>query len=373
MQKRFLFVIDSLSTGGAQRQMVNLAVGLKKRDHIVEFFCFAPGDGLSKPLVEAGIIVHWSFKRWRFSFEVILALKRLINTYNYDLVLAYLPTPNFYAIIAGQLFSRPPIPVIVSERRCDLPQGANLMERFARHFYRMANHVTTNSHQQRIDLLKRYPWLKERITTINNGLDLNVFVPATKEFTKDSLGLLTISGIASHKNGLCLVEALHILGKRDGLFPKIDWIGKLPTEGEQLVYLKKMEKAIEKYGLTQQWQWLNQRSDILHQLHKHDVLIHPSYIEGLPNAVCEALACALPVIVSDIPENSILVQDGKSGYLFDHDDPCDLANKIKTVAMLSTNERRKMGKNGRKYAENKLSMNRLVDEYECLFNKVMNK
>ena len=76
--------------------------------------------------------------------------------------------------------------------------------------------------------------------------------------------------------------------------------------GEGLAHLNEINQAIQNYGLTQQWQWLNQRSDIVHQLHKHDVLVHPSYIEGLPNAVCEALACARPVIVSDIPEHSTL-------------------------------------------------------------------
>ena len=100
---KLLFVIDSLDTGGAQRQMVNLAIGLKRRNHLVEFFCYAPGDVLAHPLEEAGITVHWHFKRSRFSPEVILALKELVNPNNYDLVLAFLPTPNFYAIVAGRL------------------------------------------------------------------------------------------------------------------------------------------------------------------------------------------------------------------------------------------------------------------------------
>ena len=37
---RLLFVIDYLTTGGAQRQMVNLAVELRRRGHLVDFFCY---------------------------------------------------------------------------------------------------------------------------------------------------------------------------------------------------------------------------------------------------------------------------------------------------------------------------------------------
>jgi glycosyltransferase involved in cell wall biosynthesis len=214
--------------------------------------------------------------------------------------------------------------------------------------------------------------MQKNLSTIYNGIDLNVFMPVAVEPDNNPLHLLTISGLAPHKNGHCLVEALRILGERDGLHPRIDWVGNLPTNGERFVYLRRLNQAIEDYGLTQQWHWLNQRSDIVHQLHKHDILVHPSYIEGLPNAVCEALACARPVIVSDIPEHSFLVQDGQSGYLFRHNDPYDLADKIKKVALLSVEERKELGLRGRKYAESNLSINRLVDEYECLFCEVMN-
>ncbi len=370
---KLLFIIDNLSTGGAQRQIVNLSIGLITRGHSVELFCYAPGDSLAQPLYNAKIPIHWYHKRSRFSIDVILALKKLINQRKYDLVLAYLPTPNFYAILAGRLLSHPRIPVVVSERRCDLPQGPMLMERFARQFYRWANTVITNSHQQRANLISEYPWIQECIATIYNGLDLNTFLPVSVEPDNNPLHLLTISGIAPHKNGLCLVNALRILGQRNGLHPKIDWIGKLPISGEGLKYLDEMSRAINAFGLTKQWQWLNQRSDIVHQLHTHDVLVHPSYTEGLPNAVCEALACARPVIASDIPEHSVLVQDGKSGFIFKHDDPSDLADKIREIMKLNACDRNKMGLLGRKFAENNLSLNRLVDEYEYRFNVVLNK
>jgi glycosyltransferase involved in cell wall biosynthesis len=132
-----------------------------------------------------------------------------------------------------------------------------------------------------------------------------------------------------------------------------------------------MKKAITGYRLEEQWKWLNQRSDIVNQLQQHDVLVHPSFGEGLPNVVCEALACARPVIVSDILDHSRLVQNGESGYLFDYQDPTDLAEKIKMFINLSTEERRKMGHCGRQFAEANLSRDRLVDEYECLFQELV--
>ncbi len=214
---KFLFVIDNLSTGGAQRQMITLALGLTQRGYKVEIFCYAPGDLLARPLIEAGIPIHWVLKRGRYSPDVVFALRNLINLGHFDLVLAFQITPNFYALIAGRLLKWHRVPVIVSERFCDLPQGVRMVERFARQFYRIATHVVANSHHQRINLQNKYPWLSNRLSTIYNGYDLKAFYPACTEPNNHPLKLLAIASVSPYKNGLCLVEALHILRQRDGL------------------------------------------------------------------------------------------------------------------------------------------------------------
>ena len=102
------------------------------------------------------------------------------------------------------------------------------------------------------------------------------------------------------------------------------------------------------------------------------MLVHPSFGEGLPNVVCEALACARPVIVSDLLDHRYLVEHGKNGFLFDHEDPSDLAEKIHMFSKLSLDERKKMGLQGRKFAEENLSLDRFTDDYEHLFLKFIN-
>lgn len=369
---KFLFVIDNLSTGGAQRQLVNLALGLTQRGYRVEFFCYALGDMLAQPLHEAGISVHWHSKRSRYSPGVILALRNLIEGGQYNLVLSYLTTPSFYAIVAGRLLRRRRTPVVVSERFCDLPEGVGLIERSVRQLYRFASLVVVNSHHQRMNLAHKYPRLQSRLSTVYNGYDLQIFIPPISEPDNRPLRILTIASVSPYKNGLCLVEALNILHQRYSLSPCVTWIGQQVMAGERLKYLRQMEHSIREYGLEMQWQWLGQRFDIVHQLHGHDVLVHPSYGEGLPNVVCEALACARPVIVSDTLDHPKLVQHGESGYLFNWREPSDLAEKIKMLSDLAPEERREMGHSGRRFAESHLSLDQFVDEYERLFSDLMN-
>jgi GalNAc-alpha-(1->4)-GalNAc-alpha-(1->3)-diNAcBac-PP-undecaprenol alpha-1,4-N-acetyl-D-galactosaminyltransferase len=369
---RFLFVIDNLNTGGAQRQLVNLALGLKQRGYLIEFFCYAPGDMLALPLHDAGIKINWHFKRSRFSPDVILALRKLMAKGKFDLVLSFLTTPNFYALIAGRMLNQHKMPVIVSERSYDLPNGISLIERFARQFYRLASHVVTNSPHQQVKLANQYPWLKNHLSSIYNGYDLKIYVPVTDEPDNRPIKILMIANVVHQKNGLCLAEALNILKHRDGLYPVVDWIGQKSVEGNQ-EYLNQIIHLIQINGLESQWKWLGLRSDIIFQLHEHYILVHPSYIEGLPNVVCEALACSRPVIVSDIPAHSYLIQNGNNGFLFDHRNPVDLADKIKMFINLPLSERQKMGASGRKFAEANLSLERFADDFERLFLSVMER
>jgi glycosyltransferase involved in cell wall biosynthesis len=371
--KKLLFVIDSLSTGGAQRQMINLAIGLKRRKYQVELFCYAPGDMLAQPLYDLGILVQWYFKNSRFSPGVILALSRLMKKRKYDLVLSFLSTPNFYAIVASQMSSFRRVPVVVSERFCDLPQGVTLIERIVRQFYKFADHIVVNSQHQRNNIARKYPQLKSRLSTIYNGYDLKIFLPSPCGPNNNQLKILTIASVSPYKNGLCLVEALNILRQKYNVSASVTWVGQRFKGGDSLRYLNEMEHKLRANGLVNNWHWLDQRTDIVEQLHKHDVLVHPSYGEGLPNVVCEALACARPVIVSDILDHAKLVEHGESGYLFDWQEPSDLAEKIKMFIGLSPEERKIMGQNGRRYAESHLSIERLVYDYERLLLSIINQ
>jgi len=49
---------------------------------------------------------------------------------------------------------------------------------------------------------------------------------------------------------------------------------------------------------------------------EHDAFVHPSFYEGMPNVVCEALAAGLPVLVSDVCDHPLLVEKGVQGFLF---------------------------------------------------------
>lgn len=366
---KILFVLDNLGTGGAQRQLVNLALGLHNRGHHVSFFCYSKGDKLALPLKDMGISIFWDIKKKKYSLEVIKKLRNIIQSKHYDLVFSALNTPNFYSVLACSFPGRPRL--VLSDRTFDRPGYIPLATKLVRYTFGVADHITMNSYSQREIFEKKYPWLRDSMSVIYNGYDLNYFCPPTKFPHNDPLRLLVIASVSRIKNGLCLIHALSVLRDEYNLTPTVSWAGQHVLHGDRYKYLCLMQNEITRNSLENQWNWLGQCENVLELYHQHDVLIHPSYVEGLPNVVCEALACARPVIVSNTLDHPRIVQDGTTGLLFDWCDPHDLAKQIARFAKMTQIERVEMGKKGREFAEHTFSLPKFVNQYEEIFESLV--
>ncbi len=73
------------------------------------------------------------------------------------------------------------------------------------------------------------------------------------------------------------------------------------------------------------------QADLPRWYHMADLFVSPSHVDGSSVSLMEALACGLPVLVSDIPGNREWVEDGDNGWLFPDGDAHALARKILMV------------------------------------------
>ena len=365
-----LLVIDSLGSGGAQRQLVTLATGLKGRGHQVELFIYYPQyDYFAPEIIAAGIPVHSSPKTHRFSPKVILDLRQLITQKSYAIVLSFLTTPNLYAELA--MLGQTRAPLVVSERSAYLPDKPQRGLRLLQNGHRFARHVVTNSHDQRQQMIAQFGWIEPKISTIYNGLDLQKFRPSPTqtEHSTRPLQLIAIGSVLFNKNVLGLIQALAHYTQHHGNHIQIDWVGDL-DKGGTAAY-KEASALLETYQLAAHWRWMGPRSDIPSLLPQYDALIHPSFYEGLPNVICEAMACGLPVLASDICEHPQLIKSGKTGYLFDPYEPANIAHEMYKFAQCSQTEKKDMGKNARIFAEENFDLATYITHYESLFSSLL--
>jgi glycosyltransferase involved in cell wall biosynthesis len=367
---RLLLVIDNLGSGGAQRQMTNLALELSRRKHQVELFVYYPGlNHFAGRLHDAGIPIHSRPKRGRFSLGPVFELRKLMKRLSYDAVLAFLPTPSFYAEMAHLRVRG--MPLVVSERFMYTSESLPPATRMLQQAHRLADHITVNSHHQRERMERIFPWMHGRLTTIYNGVDLARFGPqGDSDGGAGRLRLLVLSSVVPKKNARGLVRGLARYRELYGDTCLVRWAGIVTSDTVSQREFAEADRLLSDLGLRDQWEWLGERKDVPALLGSCDALIHPSFYEGLPNAIGEALACGKPVLASAVCDHPRLVQEGVTGFLFDPANADDIAHAMHRCHLLSAQERVQMGQEARQYAQRELSLDRCVRRYEELLSRL---
>jgi glycosyltransferase involved in cell wall biosynthesis len=364
---KLLFVIDSLGSGGAQRQMTQLAIGLKSKGHSVNLFEYYPEHNhFERSLVDAGIPIIKAEKSHRFSLSVVRHLDGQIRSGHYDCVLAYLNTPIFYAETVSLFHFG--LPLVVSVRSA-FPSRLGLKIWLLQQMHRLAHHIVVNSHHQRIRMEMQFKWMRSKISTICNGVDLAIFKPGEQP-ALGGLRLLCLGSVTGNKNPVNLVRAIARCRDDYGFLPTVDWAGKFMFSRDSRRVFAEANRVINSLDLNGSWHWLGERNDVPGLITTHHALVNTSFSEGLPNAVCEALACGRPVLASNVCDHPRLVHDGRTGYLFDPGSPESIAGAIQKLAMLSPLDRQEMSKEARRFAAAELSLDGFVDAYDLLFTQL---
>jgi glycosyltransferase involved in cell wall biosynthesis len=366
-----LLVIDHFGSGGAQRQIVELACGLKRRGHSVEMFAYFPRRGFFRPRIdEQQIVVHEYDKGSGFSLEVVRRLAALINRRDIDVVVSYLSSPNIYAELAKLVAPRAKI--VVSERTSFHDDKSRVSAFVRRAMHAAADHVVANSHTQCEWLMRKW-WLKDKVSCIYNGLDPGLFAAdRSAPVNGESLRLVAVGRVGPEKNALNLIRGLVLFHRELGYVPQVSWIGERDGSSAGKLYCLEVDELLENSpAVKRNWRWLGEETNIPRLLREYDALIHPSFYEGLPNVVCEALAAGMPVLVSNVCDHPRLVADGERGFLFDPAEPLSIETAIKRLADLGADDWRRFSRNARRYAEDNLDVERMITAYEDLFARLL--
>lgn len=116
--------------------------------------------------------------------------------------------------------------------------------------------------------------------------------------------------------------------------------------------------------------FLNKDEEIVRILNVADLFISMTREDNLPNTIMESLACATPVISSDVGGISDMVENGYNGLLVERDNSKEMAKSI-FYAMLNKSELTNWSLNARKSAELKYSHQKQGSEYLKVFSKLL--
>jgi glycosyltransferase involved in cell wall biosynthesis len=117
--------------------------------------------------------------------------------------------------------------------------------------------------------------------------------------------------------------------------------------------------------------FLGEQLNIRELLAECDFAVLPSFKEGLPISLLEKMAMELPVVVSDIPELTSVIEDGVTGLIFKCGDADDLAAKL-LVMIQDAALREKLGGNARSAVEERFGSRNIALPNEKVYENVMN-
>jgi glycosyltransferase involved in cell wall biosynthesis len=117
-------------------------------------------------------------------------------------------------------------------------------------------------------------------------------------------------------------------------------------------------------------EWWGLRNDMPSVLQSSNVVVLPSYREGLPKILLEAAACGRPIVATDVPGCREIVSDGDSGLLVPPRDVNALAEAIRRL-LGDRALRTRMGERGRAIAESGFSEDRTITATLAVYRELL--
>ncbi len=213
---------------------------------------------------------------------------------------------------------------------------------------------------------------RDQYATVHSGIEVESFIERCESpqamrselgFTEDDFVLGTIARLAELKGHDDLLNALSpLMHTLPNL--KLLWVG----DGW---WRDRLMKRIQRFGLESQivLTGLVEPQRIPALLGAMNVLVHPSYREGLPRAVPQALLSQVPAIVYDVDGAKEVCIDGEVGKLVEPGDLTALRDAVEWM-MDHPAERDEMGRRGRELCEQRFAVGRMIQKLETIYAQV---
>ena len=192
-------------------------------------------------------------------------------------------------------------------------------------------------------------------------LNLNTFTVTTLLLDRPPL-IGYIGRLSGEKGVMNFVQALpSILSDREDLRVLIGGDGQLREA---------VEASLQEVGFAARTAlpgWIS-HGDLPNYLNQLRLLVLPSYTEGLPNIMLEAMACGTPVLATPVGAIPDVIIDGKTGFIMENNSPECIADNV--VRALNSPDLEQILENGRQFVEEHFTFERVVDRWKGVLEEI---
>jgi len=363
---RVLFILPSLTRAGAEIQTVSLINGLDPRRFRKYLVVFEEQLDLLDRVDQDNVVFRHIRRQRKLDIPLAKALASLIERERIDVVHCSLQIAFFFGWCAVRLARHRPALVLALHTTKNRNRRNEWFDRYVYQWMmRSADRVVCVCKAQRGAWIERFPFLRDRIQVVYNGIDTEWFRrDGTQEAameTRRRLGLspeaFVITSVAAfrpEKGHAILAQAIqallaqvpqaHLLLAGDGLLrPSIE------TRAREL-------------DLTRHVHFLGSQPDVRPILAASDVsVIASTAVETFSLAMLESLSMEVPVVASDIGGMSEAVRPGETGFLVEAGNAVALSDALARLAN-DPEARRAMARNGRRMVEQEFAAGTMLRE-----------
>lgn len=311
--------------------------------------------------------------RLLFGLDAIRFLSQ--HRHEYDLV--YCPSsywPTELIALAARIFKMSVITRVAKSELATHHMGGWMRSRI---LPRLANATVVLNRQMALELQQTVS--ADRIVFIPNGVDTARFHPPTAvqrlrsrqawDIAEQDILILFVGLIVPYKGVDVALRAFRTVAQTyptSRLLLAGPLTSSLGTGGIQTDYVSQLYAFAQQSKLSHRVRFLGQVSKIESLLQVADLFVFPSYSEGMPNALLEAMATGLPCVASDIPGVHDLIEDGVNGLLFPAGHDAELAKHIHRL-VANVDERQRFGQQARATIDQGFSVRTTARRYQDLF------
>lgn len=302
-----------------------------------------------------------------YSLALASQLSNIINRCNIDVIHSHYALPHAVSALLARDISGKPVKCVTTLHGTDITVVGAHPSMTAITCYAIARSdvVTAVSKDLARETSQKFCINSGKIETVYNFINPKFFNAGLR--SPDIRGdnnktiIMHISNLRAVKRPLDVIKIFHGIYRAMGDQVELHIVGEGPLQYD-------MVTLVDQLGIEKNVQFLGIRSDIGALIASSDLFLLPSQQESFGLVALEAMACGVPVIASSVGGLPEVIEDGKSGFLFQVGNVEEAAEKA--VRILKDKELyHSIREQALKDAEQKFSMNKIVDQYEDLYKK----
>jgi len=320
-------VIPTLSkAGGAEKFVIDLTIAQQNRGNEVLLIVLYKNDinFFQADIDKYKLRVKHLNKKKGFDFKNSQLLKRVILSFNPDIVHTHINC-HLSMKLSGLWDKKNGISYFhtihsVPEREC----RNRVLFRVMRSLYKKKLVEPITISDSLAIKTQEYYGLKNKPAVIYNGIFLENFKSSKPIITRENT-FISVASFQANKNQIMIAKAATILRDRGFTF-NIIFLG----DGAEL---KSVETFSKENNMERYLSFKGEVSNVNDYLSNSKCLVLPSWAEGNPISILEAMSAGLAVIVTKVGGAKDIILPGINGYLVDPSDLYDLVDKMEAIIL----------------------------------------